>query len=396
MAHHKTISPYYKAIWFLYLLFATYYFLDSGYPQPADAIIVLGLLPALISVFLRKNIKTNHVFWAGGAFVLLTFTINMIHFVFMPDKRFFLSSIYYVYNFGVFLFVAFLFSRAPQKINRITYIGLAFSIIIQLCFVLFTQSEGPRAEGSFNNPNQLGYWCLLSLALLIVVKRDQKLNLFDMGLIFCTFFMQLLSLSKAGIIAMMFCAGILFLSHNVSHKQRIGAIAVIAIVIINIAAFNPNLFRVIANLDIIDATYTRLSTIGTQGDDSISGRGYDRILDNPEYVLLGSGEGGFIRYNPKAQELHSGLATLIFSYGIIGFSTFFLFLYFAFRGRPWRHILLLIPIMLYGLTHQNIRNTYFWVVVAAAYSGRYFVEETYNKENLLLNNANVGKAPPRK
>ena len=49
--------------------------------------------------------------------------------------------------------------------------------------------------------------------------------------------------------------------------------------------------------------------------------------------------------------------------------------------------------MLYGLTHQNIRFTYFWVVIAAAYSGRYYAEKD---DELLFNDSYVGEAPPRK
>ena len=287
--------------------------------------------------------------------------------------------------------------------NRLTYWALAASIFIELLFVMFGESKvsSIRATGSFNNPNQLGYWSLLSIALLIVIKRDQKINAIDLALISMVFATQLLSLSKAGILSMAFCFGILFCSKIVTNKQRI-LVCILAITGgFYLALSDSNIASRVANLDAFQAVYTRLSTIGTQGDDSLGGRGYTRITENPYYLILGAGEGGNWRYNIQAKELHSGLATLIFSYGIIGFTVFFTFIFFALRGLPWRYSMLIIPIMLYGLTHQNIRFTYFWVFLAAAYSGRFFersideLSPNHKDQSLFLNNSDIGKTPPR-
>ena len=80
----------------------------------------------------------------------------------------------------------------------------------------------------------------------------------------------------------------------------------------------------------------------------------------------------------------------------MGFTLFFCFLYFVFKGLPWRYTMLLVPIMMYGLTHQNIRFTYFWVFVAAAYSGRYFERSIEDAEEASLSyNSDVGETPPR-
>ena len=388
----QPISMYYIIIWFAYLALAPFYVFKSGYPQPADAIILLGAIPTLFLFLVKPNIKIPTTFLFGFLFVALTFLINVTHFAFLPDKKFFLSSLYYVYNFGIFLFVISLFKKSPHKINSITYIALALSIFIELLVVATGYGSDVRSQGSFNNPNQLSYWGLLSFALLIVIKRDKKINALDIVLISAIFLIQILSLSKAGIISTIFCFSILLCSQIVSNIHRIFVILFILIVSIYVTSFNSNAFKAVLNIDTIEAVYTRLSTIGTQGDDSLKGRGYTRIFDYPYYLILGAGEGGSWRYSPQSKELHSGLATLIFSYGIIGFTLFFTFLFFVFRGRPWRHALLIIPIMLYGLTHQNIRFTYFWVVIAAVYSGRYFDPKD---EELLLNNRNIRKTPPR-
>ena len=333
----------------------------------------------------------------GLGFVVLTFFINITHFVFSPDKKFLLSSLYYVYNFGVFLFVVHLFSAAPNTTNKLTYWALTASILTELLIVLFTPGDSIRATGTFNNANQLGYWSLLSIALLIVVKRDQKINALDLVLMLMVLTTQVLSLSKAGVLSMLFCIGILFFSKLISNKQRLLILATAIIGTVYVSFTDGGLSKKLQELDALQALYTRISTIGTQGDDSLGGRGYDRIIKNPYYTLVGAGEGANWRYSIQNKELHSGLATLLFSYGPTGFILFFTFLYFVFKGLPWRYTMLLIPIMMYGLTHQNIRFTYFWVFVAAAYSGRYF-ERSINEQSsapLFPDNSNIGKAPPR-
>ncbi len=395
MASLESVSPFYKIIWIAYLLIAPVYIFQSGYPQPADMILVFGLIPALGLAFLKVNMRVPAAVLVGLGFVTLTFSINIIHYVFTPDRKFLLSSLYYVYNFGVFLFVTHLFSSAPQRINRLTYLALAGSILVELGFVMFAHGDTIRAQGSFNNPNQLGYWSLLSFVLLIVVKREERLTVWDVGLILAVFATQLLSLSKAGILSMAFCMMILFFSRLISNNQRVLILVLVLVGSVYVAFVDGGLSRKLQELDVLQAVYTRISTIGTQGDDSLGGRGYDRIVANPHYLILGAGEGANWRYSEKAKELHSGLATLLFSYGVVGFLMFFCFLYCVFKGLPWRHILLLIPIMMYGATHQNIRFTYFWVVIAAAYSGRYFERSVREVEGVsFAYDSNIGETPP--
>jgi hypothetical protein len=393
MVNHKSISLYYKAIWLIYIVMAPFYVLGSGYPQPADGILILGAAPALALIFLKSNFKISSPVLIGFLFVGLTFLINVTHFAFSPDRKLLLSSIYYIYNFAIFLFVVDLFKKSPEKINRLTYIGLAISILLEFAVVIFEYGQEFRSQGSFNNPNQLGYWSLLSFSLLIIIKRDKKINLIDVILILITFAIQTMSLSKAGIVSMVFCSGILFFSKIMTNTQRILVVVAVIFSVSYAASSNQGLMQSVLSVDTIQAAYTRLSTIGMQGDDSLEGRGYNRIKENPHYLILGAGEGANARYNVQKKELHSGLATLVFSYGILGAVLFFVFLFYVFRQCPWRHIFLIIPIMLYGLTHQNIRFTYFWVVIAAAYSGRYYAEKD---DELLFNDSYVGEAPPRK
>ena len=116
-------------------------------------------------------------------------------------------------------------------------------------------------------------------------------------------------------------------------------------------------------------------SIGEERDDSLDGRGYTRLVQNAIYLVLGAGEGAFWRHSGGGynQELHSGLATIIFSYGVVGMSIFFMFLYGVVRKTSLFFTLIFIIVMMFGFTHQNFRFSLYWVYLAVIYMTPVFV-----------------------
>ena len=112
-----------------------------------------------------------------------------------------------------------------------------------------------------------------------------------------------------------------------------------------------------------------MSTIGAHKDDSLEGRAYDRILDFPEYVAFGAGEGiRLARFN-EPHEIHSLPATLVFSYGLVGTAIFTAFLWQLKRHTGILHMTYLVPLFLYNLTHNGLRSPMLWVFMALIYVG---------------------------
>lgn len=96
-------------------------------------------------------------------------------------------------------------------------------------------------------------------------------------------------------------------------------------------------------------------------------RGYERMVDHPQMLLLGAGEGANERFasGALAIELHSALGSWLFCFGLPGW------LLLAWTARRLLHgfaltgTLLMAPALAYGLFQQGLRFRMFWLLVAA-------------------------------
>lgn len=358
-------------VFFAYVALSIFYVFQSGYPQPADFILVMGLVTAFLARITKPRVRILNQASLVLFFAFYALLINLIHYAFLPDIRFFLSSGYYVYNALIFLFIMGLVHQSPEFYKKILYYGVAVSVLLQgILAVINPIYEGVRLIGTFNNPNQITYWALISLTLLILIRYRSQLNYFDLGLIGILGYITLLALSKAGLIVYaLLCAVILFTRMLTPLKRTVIGFGLVIMTIFMIFDSHSVINRV-SDIQAFGDAIDRLEGIGGQADDSLEGRGYDRIISHPEYVILGAGEGGYTRFSgigARGNELHSGLATLIFCYGILGTLFFGLFIYSVFRRLPLLCWVLLLGLMTYGLTHQNIRNSYFWVFLGTVY-----------------------------
>ena len=95
-------------------------------------------------------------------------------------------------------------------------------------------------------------------------------------------------------------------------------------------------------------------------------RGYDRINNHPYYLIFGSGEGMYERFDTyiTKHEMHSSFGNLIFSYGFPGFIIFMIFFFSLFKNLKLRTSMYIIPVVLYSLTHMGLRFTPFWILLA--------------------------------
>lgn len=168
----------------------------------------------------------------------------------------------------------------------------------------------------------------------------------------CFLYLAALSLSKAALLGVALMLVLTLL-------DRPGVLILVLIACLTFVMYTESGNRVLRNV------MFRMDTFGIDADDSLAGRGYDRIWNHPEYIVLGAGEGAVDRFNTrlKGGELHSTWGTVLFSYGLIGLGLFLNFL-----RRLWKlsgkYFLYTVPAWIYGLTHQGLRFTTLWLLLA--------------------------------
>lgn len=353
------------AVWFIYLVAKPLYFFPKGLPQISDMVLVAGIIPAAILMFMRQKSSVSTAALIGGMFAGLAVAVNLVNYFFLPDVKFILSSFYYPYNFLIFLFVVELFRRDARAMTKVTVAGIFAGLAVQYVTLgFFTIEAHGRLSGDFKNPNQLAYWALLSAAMLVFLRRNSKFGIVEFGAITVAAYMQTLALSKAGIIAFGLFAVVLVFMPQVPRFAKI-AIAFLVLFAGSYLFFSGQQEYGGAAERVVN----RLGTIGLEPDDSLAGRGYDRMTQYPLYMIVGAGEGGFERFRNWGGpgELHSGLATILFSYGVMGFALFTAFLFVIFRGQAWYYTAVLCTVLLFSLTSQTIRFTHTWVFLGIAY-----------------------------
>ena len=187
---------------------------------------------------------------------------------------------FYLYNAVVFLFVVAAGYHDWQRLKVVIWWSCVIALLAQLLYLEFLYiGEGKRATGTFNNPNQLGYWALLVMACLAVVKERNPLGILDVLALGAGFYVLMLALSKAAAISGMLLVLLIVAFCRLQRASGLVlSVALVLGVLYQIASGGLverfTSFELVANLD------HRLSTIGQSEDDDLLHRGYVRLIQN--------------------------------------------------------------------------------------------------------------------
>jgi hypothetical protein len=348
-------------VWALFVFMIPFYVFASGLPQPGDILVIPLALMALWSWNGRLERKTRR---AVSALLLFTVWVVVVdvgwalllgNFGVFGKDAFLLFPAYYIYNTLVFLIVCVLYQRYGLRFLWLTMHIVLLSVIFQAgASFMLHRSSSFRAIGFFNNPNQLGFFALVAASIIALGKRSLGFGSLKTGLgLTGCFYLALLSASRAAVIG----CGILVALTVIADPRRI---AVVGTVIFGLVAVGGPIS------DAIDKTQQRLVENRYPQFSFLEERGYDRILANKEYWLLGAGEGGTERFAEttmiRTAEIHSSAGTIFFAYGIVGVALFLAFLARIVAGLPLRSAVVLFPTLAYTIAHQGLRSTTVWIL----------------------------------
>ena len=347
------------ALWSCVVLLFPFYVFDSGIPQPADWLGFL-LLPMLVRdwngrmspplvrplkslvMFLLYVIAVN-VVWS---FALFSFSIN-------AKDGFLMSPTFYIFNGLLFFTFLLMFQRYGEFLLWLTVRLVLASAFLQLLISFVARSALGRSMVMFNNPNQLGYYALLSACIILLGQKRLKLSTLQVtaGLAACSY-LALLSASKAALGSIGALGIVLLIS-------KLRTVIVVGLVFAALV-FTANPFSAA-----IERAQQRIENDRSHG--FVEDRGYDRITAFPEYWVMGAGEGAYHRFigisKIGAHELHSSMATLFFCYGIVGTLLFAMFLWGVMSRAELRAWLIVGAALTYGMTHQGLRFRLLWLLL---------------------------------
>lgn len=267
------------------------------------------------------------------------------------------------------------FFSAIRSLEQAVPVYWSFSLasVIALLAVLaggggpFSTGLDGRSTGLFNNPNQLGYFsvCVFSIcAVLFFSGAISKLKLWSLiSLAAC---LAAASLSKAAILSLM--SGVFFLCFLQSERKTGILVAFSAVAIILTGAFMLYQKGLMDEYSVI----MRLQDIGKDTDDSFAERGYGAWSEASGTELV-FGLGQEKTREVVGHEVHSTIFSFFVTYGMIGGLLFSAVMaqwfYRVWSFWHWSGLMVIcMPPMLYGVTHNGSRFTIFWLLVALSFA----------------------------
>lgn len=346
---------------FLGLSLSSFYLFPSGLPQPADFV----LLPFIVIMLLGslrddQGLMQHPLVLAWLAMVAWVTLVSLGWIVVDQDAGFLRFPLFFLFNFLVGAGLLRFLTAVPEGLR---WVRLAVMIALLVAFggvVLDLGLGRVRATGTFNNPNQLAYFSLCALVILLASHGFRP---------------PLRPLPVAAVVAAI---------GNILAASSLAAMAGLCLVMLSWAMVNLGQLRHLLRLVLLvpllfvllvgfDAwTGGRVEHNLTQrferAPDKVEGiyahRKYQRMVEFPAYNLLGAGEGNSERFRPyHGNEIHSSFGTMLFSYGVPGLALFLtVLLAVVWRAPPHVWLALSGP-LLYSVTHNGLRTTIFWLML---------------------------------
>jgi len=354
---------------FAFFLLKPIYLFSSGLPQIADLLLVLLVIVNIFydNKMLKGINKHKKIAFLFTLFVSYIIVVNGVWTI-VTGTPMIMPSLWYIYNVLAVFVVFALYYTFGDRLYYIIFNSVVISLGLQACLVFFTISQGSRLTLFFNNPNQLGYYAVLSLAIIMLIAQKIDVNgkMFLGGIIF-SLILVTVSFSNAAIISSLAMLIVyLFIKKRNKQLNKIGLffICVFSIGFL-VYFFNPG---IINKVPILNGISNRMESAVEIGAGQLQYRRYDIIYNYSQYLVLGAGEGN-TRSRVGSGEIHSTFGSILFSYGLVGLSLFMLIIFtMIHRQKFYTYYPVLFP-FLYGFVHNGTRSTFLWILFGLIITG---------------------------
>jgi hypothetical protein len=250
-------------------------------------------------------------------------------------------------------------------------------LLVQVAFITVLPNRVDdvleREAGTFNEANQLAYWAILTIStyMLMPCRRLPA----DLAVMAAGTWVVIASTSKAGLVALAIAA-VLWLALDFWRRDRAFALAGFGVAALLVIAGALHHGVALPDNERIDLLRQRVDRDVPEPDDTLMGRGYTTILEHPSLLPFGAAEGNFGALTRgehgafQPGELHSTLGAVLMGYGIVGLTLFLGLLLAVARSGGLLASLWMLPGLTYGLAHQGLRFSPFWIMLACVASAR--------------------------
>ena len=220
----------------------------------------------------------------------------------------------------------------------------------------------PRYNAFFNDPNQMAFWSLCVLAIILFCK-DIKTQL-KLVAFLCTFVIITLSASRSGLLGLFTLIFGLIFQFIVRKGKNSGIKSLVSICLLIIVFSFIGFMAINEYKESVSFLFNRLNEVdfGEQSDI----RGYGRILQYPEYTILGAGQGADLRFSVTGLEIHSTWAGLLFYYGAPGILLFLYIVYSIFVRLKFPEKFIFLGPLFYSFSTYGLRTPIFWIFLGIA------------------------------
>ena len=346
---------------FLGLSLSGLYLFPSGGPQLTD-VVLIGFVGVMLVMSLGdKHLKVSPFAICWGMMVLWVLMVCLSWTLVLGTTSFFRPAQFFLFNFLVGMALLRFLSVYGERATGLIRNGVAIALLIAGSQVLLQLAMGVnRTTGSFNNPNQLAYFSLCGVVVLLMLDdfhpRMRLLGLAGLA-------SGVLGILAASSLAAM-GGGVLVLigwamanARQIKHFARLLLLLPLLLLGVLFANISSD-GQVLRNLE------ARLDRAPSKVDSVYEERKFDRLTNFPEYAILGAGEAERQRFAPYGGlEIHSSFVNMLFAYGLPGLGLFLLTIVIALRRAPlyvWAGVA---GPLIYSTTHNGLRATLFWLVL---------------------------------
>lgn len=346
---------------FLGLSLSSLYLFPSGGPQLTD-VVLIGFVGVMLVMSLGdKHLKVSPFAICWGMMVLWVLMVCLSWTLVLGTTSFFRPVQFFLFNFLVGMALLRFLSVYGERATGIIRNGVAIALLIAGTQVLLQLAMGVnRTTGSFNNPNQLAYFSLCGVVVLLMLDdfhpRMRLLGLAGLA-------SGVLGVLAASSLAAM-GGGVLVLigwamanARQIKHFARLLLLLPLLLLGVLFANISSD-GQVLRNIE------ARMDRAPSKIDSVYEEREFDRLTNFPEYAILGAGEAERQRFAPyDGLEIHSSFVNMLFAYGLPGLGLFLLTIVIALRRAPlyvWAGVA---GPLIYSTTHNGLRATLFWLVL---------------------------------